>query len=82
MSKAVRIPKPKRKWSEDELRAWATAHSVGTPVRYWSVRGSDEFIDSVIRSDPWRLGHGDPIVKIEGVSGGVALDHLCRMQDS
>ena len=25
-------------------------------------------------SEPWQLGHGDWVVKLEGISGGYALD--------
>lgn len=78
----IKIPKTKKKWTDAELLAWAQAHPVGTRVRYWPCRDyPDESRDTAIRSEPWRLGHGVPIVKIEGTSGGVALDHLTRLPE-
>ena len=79
MARALRIPPRKRKWRDAEVSAWAAEHPEGTPVRYWSVRGDDAFIDATIRSEPWRLGNGEPIVKITGITGGVALDHLRKL---
>jgi len=29
-----------------------------------------------VLSEPWKLGSGDWIVSIEGVSGGVSVEHL------
>lgn len=79
MNRALKIPRSKRTWTDTELAAWAADHPVGTLVRYWSVRGEPEHVDARICSEPWRLGHGFPIVKIEGISGGVALDHLAKL---
>lgn len=78
--KQPKIPKPKKTWSDDELVQWAAAHPIGTRVRFWSVRGDDAYRDEEIRSEPWRLGHGVPIVKITGIAGGVLLDHLQRLE--
>jgi hypothetical protein len=77
----MKIPSKKNKWSDLELAQWAQRHPVGTRVRYWPVRGYEEFRDSTVRSEPWRLGHGMPIVKIEGTAGGVAIDHLRALPD-
>lgn len=79
MTTTPRIPARKPQWTEVQLAAWAKSHPAGTPVRYWSVRGYDEHIDTTIRSEPWRLGHGMPVVNIEGVAGGVSLDHLKKI---
>ena len=48
----------------------------GTPVYYWPKPSENRFIETTILSDAWRLGHGDVVVKVEGVSGGVAITHL------
>jgi hypothetical protein len=29
-----------------------------------------------LNSEPWQLGHGDWVVKIEGYTGGISIDHL------
>lgn len=33
-------------------------------------------IPSKARSDPWKLGHGQWVIKVEGVSGGYALNRI------
>lgn len=48
----------------------------GTPVYYWPKPSENRFIETTILSDAWRLGHGDVVVKVEGVSGGVDITHL------
>lgn len=77
--KTLKIPARKHKWTDPELAEWAAEHPVGTAVRFWPVRGMDTSEDAQIRSEVWRLGNGDPIVKITGRAGGVALDHLRRL---
>jgi hypothetical protein len=42
-------------------------------VRYFPIRGLREYRDSATRSEAWTLGHGEPVVLIEGQTGGVAL---------
>jgi len=69
----------KERWSDAELRDWIADHPVGTPVRYWPARNGAEFRDSTIASEPWRLGHGQPIVQIAGKGGGVSIDHLTKL---
>lgn len=57
---------------------WNERHPIGTAVRYWPLlnpRGGAPF-DSRTRSEAWGLGHGQPVVLIEGRSGGMCLDHL------
>jgi len=57
---------------------WNELHPVGTPVRYWPLRNPTEGppFDSRTRSKAWDLGHGQPVVLIEGKSGGMCLTHL------
>ncbi len=55
---------------------WNTAHPIGTRVRYYPIAGEPGFRESRTRSLAWNLGHGQPVVKIEGTAGGVALSHL------
>lgn len=49
---------------------------IGTKVKYYSLRGESNHINTVIRSDPWALGWGGIIIKVEGVNGGVSVKHL------
>ena len=49
------------------------------PVRYWPIwqpGEQDNSVDTVTRSEPWQLGHGEWVVKVVGHSGGVAVSHL------
>ena len=55
---------------------WNQRFPVGTPVRYHPIIGDKEFITSKTRSEAWELGHGAPVVKIEGRTGGVALEAI------
>lgn len=56
---------------------------IGDPVWYYPVLGphADDHgvprVSSVVRSEPWQLGHGAWVVKIEGRAGGVLVEHLC-----
>lgn len=54
---------------------WNARHPVGTRVRFQSVKGIEEFEDTVTRSEAWELC-GTPVVMIEGRSGGCAIDHM------
>jgi hypothetical protein len=53
---------------------------IGTPVIYWGIiKDNGERYDpkkTVIISEPWKLGHGQLVCKIKGISGGVDLEHL------
>ena len=51
-------------------------YPIGTEVRYYPVMGLKHHKDTCITSDPWELGHGDIVVKIVGVAGGVSIDHI------
>lgn len=52
------------------------AHAVGTPCRYYPLAGDACHRKTKTRSEAWELGHGAVIVKVEGVSGGVDINHL------
>ncbi len=75
----MKIPKRKEKWSDDELLKWSIEYPVGTAVRYWPVRSGGGNRDTSIASIAWRLPHGTPIVKLHGLAGGVAIDHVVRL---
>lgn len=55
---------------------WNAAYPVGTPVRYFPVRGQADHMDTATRSEAWALGHGAVVVSVRGKSGGVAIEHL------
>ena len=53
---------------------------VGMLVWYYSVLPTtdpDFRTQEVIRSEPWQLGSGHWVVKLEGRSGGFSVTHLC-----
>ena len=49
--------------------------SIGRKVRYYSIKGIDKYIETVITSEPWGIC-GTMCCKVEGVRGGVSIDHL------
>ena len=65
---------------EARLEAARMRFPVGTPVIYHAVMGFSSKLETVVRSTPWALGHGDIVVKVEGITGGVSVDHL-SLQD-
>lgn len=56
--------------------SWNRQHPPGTPVRYFPVLGQLEHADTKTRSEAWELGSGEPVVLIEGRTGGIALSNL------
>ena len=50
---------------------WNEKYPDGVQVRYRRPDGST--LETVTRSAAWELGHGEAVVLIEDVSGGVAL---------
>lgn len=67
---------------ETELaKRFAEQMPIGTRCRYYPVlpAGEDEFEETVIRSEPWLLGHGAAVVKVEGRAGGVLIKHVFPM---
>lgn len=47
-----------------------------TPCFYQPIRGEDKWYPTRTRSEAWLLGHGEPVVKIDGASGCVCISHL------
>lgn len=59
--------------------SWNAAHPVGTLVRYFPVYPPIESVPPVetrTRSEAWALGDGSVVVLVEGMSGGVHLNHV------
>jgi len=50
---------------------WNELHKVGTPVRVTLDDGRVWYTRT--RSEAWNLGHGQPVVMLEGKSGGYSL---------
>ncbi len=57
-------------------KQWNENYPIGTLVKYEPIKGEGYEPPVSTRSEAWELGHGQPIVKIEGRAGGVCLDHL------
>lgn len=47
-----------------------------TPCFYQPTRGIDKWYPTRTRSEAWMLGHGEPVVQIDGTSGCVSIEHL------
>lgn len=47
-----------------------------TPCFYQPIRGEDKWYPTRTRSEAWMLGHGEPVVKVDGTSGCVCIEHL------
>jgi hypothetical protein len=60
----------------DLARSWNESVPVGTSVRYWPIACEETSRATKTRSEAWALGNGQVVVKIEGVAGGVAIEHL------
>jgi hypothetical protein len=68
--------------------AWNAKYPVGTPVMaYPWVRSEHPAFDpataltTCTRSVAWPLGHGEPVVLVEGYSGGIVLEHIDVIAD-
>ena len=55
---------------------WNALYPEGTKVAAYPDTLDDEPLITVTRSRAWTLGHGEPCVLVEGVSGGVVLGHV------
>lgn len=69
-------------WTPGRVAAnnWNAGFPSGTPVRYHSLKAEDhtledECVVTRTRSRAWVLGCDHAVVKVEGVAGGVSLEH-------
>lgn len=62
--------------AEMTAEEWNLANPVGTPVLAWPGMRELPPLVTRTRSEAWTLGHGDPVVLVEGRSGGIALSHV------
>ncbi|MCY0916967.1 hypothetical protein OS965_02100 [Streptomyces sp. H27-G5] len=72
----------------DAAIAWNEAYPIGTPVMaYPNFRPEHPAFDkhtalnSRTRSRAWNLGHGSPVVAVEGHGGGILLTHIDVITD-
>lgn len=55
---------------------WNSAYPVGTAVTAYPLTRDDEPLYTRTRSQAWTLGHGAPVVAVEGYVGGIHLTHV------
>lgn len=65
---------------------WNERHPIGTPViaypgirpEYAAEIGTTQYtrLETVTRTRAWNLGHGEPVVSVEGYAGGISLEHV------
>ena len=63
---------------------WNALYPVGTPVmaypgvrpEYDAAMAAEDRLVTTTRSRAWNLGHGAPVVAVEGYSGGICLTHV------
>jgi hypothetical protein len=74
-SKTIRYP---IKAIEPDMSAteFNARYAVGSACRYYPIAGDSAHRMTKTRSEAWTLAHGAVIVKVEGVTGGVDLNHL------
>ena len=66
----------RRKTPDERAEAFTAAFPVGRDVHYFPIAGEPEFRRTRIRSIAWPLGDGSIVVKVEGIAGGVHVDHV------
>lgn len=55
---------------------WNAKYDVGTPVVVYPITRDDAPLITRTRSEAWALGHGAPVVLVDGYSGGIHLTHV------
>lgn len=55
---------------------WNTTHPIGTPVLAWPATRDAEPMATRTRTRAWTLGHGAPVVSVEGYAGGISLAYV------
>lgn len=61
---------------DPELQEVARRFPIDQRVRFYPIAGEIDHVVTAIRSEPWRLGHGQIVIKIIGRTGGVHVGHL------
>ncbi|MFI5992405.1 hypothetical protein ACIBAC_11210 [Streptomyces sp. NPDC051362] len=55
---------------------------IGTPVFAYPATRDDEALISRTRTPAWELGHGEPVVSVDGYAGGICLTHVDVMTEA
>lgn len=55
---------------------WNARYPDGTPVTAYPDTRDDQPMYTRTRSAAWTLGHGAPVVSVEGYAGGIHLTHV------
>lgn len=51
-------------------------YPIGSAFLYFPRMGVPDAIEVVTCSEAWELGHGEAVVRVSGIAGGVAVAHL------
>lgn len=55
---------------------WNANYPIGTPVFAWPGARDEAPLATRTRASAWTLGHGEPVVSVQGYAGGISLDHI------
>ncbi|MFG2747228.1 hypothetical protein ACGFY0_45245 [Streptomyces chartreusis] len=55
---------------------WNARYPVGTFVLAYPMTRDDAPLPTRTRTPAWTLGHGEPVVSVEGEAGGICLSHV------
>lgn len=67
---------------KEKIPCWITAEEfnekfpVGTPIKYYLIKGRPEFKTGRTTTPAWTLGHGEPVVTTDIMGGGLCLTHI------
>ena len=81
MNAETRLEADKRK-GQKQADGFNARFPVGTPVMAYPLTRPGENahffkeLDTVTRTPAWILGHGKPVVSVEGYAGGICLSHV------
>lgn len=71
------MTQPNKGFRDRDVEGFNANVPPGTPVRFWKLRAPwQQPVETTTRSAAWALGHGDGVVLVEGISGGVAISHV------
>lgn len=68
--------KTKYERAVDAAESFNKKHREGTPVLFWPGVRPDSPQKSTTRGSAWALPDGDPVVRVHGRPGGIALSHI------
>jgi hypothetical protein len=55
-------------------KTWNEKYPIGTAVIVRRDNGDE--LHTTTRSEAWELGHGTPVIKVQGIAGGYRLDRV------